>query len=441
VEPGTNGFMSGYFNSSTKGSKRDLSYHDQKRESYVYVGVNEAKDLIACDGKTSDPYCIITLPTANPSQNLTHKTKVLKKTLTPKWSEHVHSYGVVKAQVTPESDPEIIIDVYDWNQIQKHKFMGRVVLPLSKLIPYADKEHVDWYPLQGRKDKKKPDKVSGSIQLAIQFFDPTIPEEEMAQIKERMKLAKSKVNSLWIEFNEKKDKTSGEVSTPAQLIDLLEQCGVLIAVMDKWSAKMADLDHRTHQQFIKDTEFRKHLGEIWFRALDTDGSGKLSWKELIFGMNMLLEGSSEDMIRMRFRSQDLDHSGTMTHDEAMKIGELTAILFKLGFSIGLELQKAEMKRAGLTEHDFQGIVDAIGKMWTKFGIPKLEADLLFKYCDKNQDGQITEEEYVAFSMNPTEKAKMEAELAELMKPALANLQVDLQREMEKLISRIIARSR
>jgi len=415
-----------------------MVYHDTKRESFIYVGVEEGKDLLPCDGKTSDPYVVVTLPTSNPNQTLTQKSKVHKKTLTPSFAEHVHSYGITKGMLTPDYDPEITIDVFDWNQIQKHKFMGRVVIPLSKFVPHA-KEHVDWYTLGPRKDKKK-DKFSGSLKIGIQFHDPTIPEDELAAIKDRMKLAKQKINTLWIEFQEKKDKTSGEISSPDELMNLLEQSGILIAVMDRWSRKMADLDRRTHEAFIKDPNFRKFLGSTWFRCLDSDNSGKLSWNELIMGMNMLLEGNSEEMCRMVFRSQDLDKSGGMSHDEAVKNAELTAVLFRMGFSLGLELQKVEMKKAGLSETDFDGILNAITGLWDTFDLAKMEADLLFKYCDKDKDGVITEDEYVAFETNPTERAKRDAEIAEKMKPALAHLEQEVIKETEKLITRLISRA-
>jgi len=103
------------------------------------------------------------------------------------------------------------------------------------------------------------------------------------------------------------------------------------------------------------------------------------------------------------------------------------------------LKKKELRKAGLTEADFDGISKAFTSLWDKFEIPKMEADLVFKYCGKETNQGITEEEYVKCKADPELQAKMSAELQEKLAPALAHLTVELQSEMRTLVARVMAK--
>lgn len=117
------------------------------------VKILGGKGLFPCDrGGTSDPYCVVALG------NHSHKTKVIKKTLSPDWSEN-EPYLI---NVDQNSPSELVFEVYDWNRLQNHKRMGRAKIAL-KDVPEGQ-EYNKWIPLL---PIKEGDKVSGDIHVSI----------------------------------------------------------------------------------------------------------------------------------------------------------------------------------------------------------------------------------------------------------------------------------
>ncbi len=89
-------------------------------------------------------------------------------------------------------------------------------------------------------------------------------------------------------------------------------------------------------------------------------------------------------------------------------------------------------------------------------LPGIEADMLFKFADKNNDGVVTEvmsfsflrfllltfflslpqDEYIAWRLDTTETAARKAALDEAMAPILRDIQTDVQAAVIKLITRL-----
>lgn len=114
------------------------------------VKVHEAKDLAAADScGTSDPYVFVHFDQAKA------KTKVVKKTLAPKWEQ----------ELTLEGEETVLeINVYDKDRFSKDDFLGRV------WIEFADDQHVHmqptWYQLRPR-GKTSDVPVKGSILISV----------------------------------------------------------------------------------------------------------------------------------------------------------------------------------------------------------------------------------------------------------------------------------
>lgn len=58
--------------------------------------------------------------------------------------------------------------------------------------------------------------------------------------------------------------------------------------------------------------------------------------------------------------------------------------------LGIRSQKAKMLEAGLRESDFTPLCDAITDAFKQHDFATIEADLLFKFADVNNDGVVTE---------------------------------------------------
>jgi Ca2+-dependent lipid-binding protein len=123
----------------------------------VQVVVSEARDLVAADrGGTSDPFAVAQIAGLRAV-----KTKVVKKTLDPKWGETL----VLKV---PSGNTEPLrIQVYDHDQFGSNDFLGEIIIPLDVMDvgQVVDK----WYDLEPRQGKD--DEVSGSIHLQIVMIE------------------------------------------------------------------------------------------------------------------------------------------------------------------------------------------------------------------------------------------------------------------------------
>ena len=116
----------------------------------LFVYLIEAKGLKGVDKDgTCDPLCKITLG------KVTHKSKVLKKTTDPQFSELFFF-------VDPE-DPICRVEVWD---NKKGKFLGQCdIVHLETVL--SEKVHDLWFDLQSRPNKKKKDDVSGRVHCRI----------------------------------------------------------------------------------------------------------------------------------------------------------------------------------------------------------------------------------------------------------------------------------
>jgi len=169
-----------------------------------HVKVVEAKNVAACDrGGTSDPYCI--LKTSFSRQAF--KTSIHFKTILPKWNEEFRFFVHL-------AEGEIIVNMFDHNQLMKDHPMGDFTIKLSE---YADGlYHEKWFPLSNEPmEHKKENKTTGEALLVVWYTGPnSTPEIVMEKKKQKEIKAAKPVEVKKEKKEEKKPAPKGNLSTP-----------------------------------------------------------------------------------------------------------------------------------------------------------------------------------------------------------------------------------
>ncbi|EKX48045.1 hypothetical protein GUITHDRAFT_106127 [Guillardia theta CCMP2712] len=125
-------------------------------QATLVVKVLEGKELMAADRSgTSDPYAIVEYGRAK------KQTRTVKKDLNPEWNETFYLDFNAKAE-------KVSIEVYDYDLIGSHDFLGRVEISMSEMKMEAVVQ--DWFDL----------KVTCLHSLA--GFDPTQPRPSKNEI-------------------------------------------------------------------------------------------------------------------------------------------------------------------------------------------------------------------------------------------------------------------
>ncbi|SZF00163.1 unnamed protein product [Blumeria hordei] len=113
-----------------------------KPSKYVFtIKIVEAEDIKACDASgTSDPYLVL----GDEFQKRLAKTRVIRKTLNPRWDESI--------DITVQGALNIIATIWDWDAFGDHDYLGRTSLKLDPIhfSDYLPREY--WLNLdtQGR---------------------------------------------------------------------------------------------------------------------------------------------------------------------------------------------------------------------------------------------------------------------------------------------------
>ena len=113
------------------------------------------------------------------------KTEVIKKTLNPVWNFE-YTVNQLKGRDELKQYGPLVFNLYDWNKIMKHQFLGRATFDLQSL-----KDGVEWKgSLKLEEDpevkvsprgKKKP--ISGTLEVVLLYSDPSLPSELVQRYK------------------------------------------------------------------------------------------------------------------------------------------------------------------------------------------------------------------------------------------------------------------
>jgi len=325
-------------------------------------------------------------------------------------------------------DP-IKIVVWDKDKIGSDDYMGEVDIPAAAVLEPEYKER--WLTLQSR----GKDKVSGEIQVSIIYTDYNMPEDVKSDFLKRTKLQGEEINKIYVEWK-KEEKT--KITTKAELVELLKKLHLMESISDTWDPKKnkAIADPKIQKAIMEDATIVDLIGDTLFRSMDANNDGFVSLEELIVGFSLLSRGTKEERAKLTFKVRDRDGNGNLSRDEVAQLNAMTVAAFRAGFAIGIKMQAAELRRIGMKEHDFDGLLNAITKCLGGAAVTAATTDLVFKFCDKDADGKITEAEFVSWSISDTEQQKYHEELNNVMQPFIAQMQLDIQTELRKIIARL-----
>jgi len=127
------------------------------------VSVLEARNLFGTD-KSGNSDAYVQLRSTFNKQ--TFKTKVVKKSNAPKWSQ---SFGFF----TSKAEGEVHLRILDKVFIGKDEVLGELSLKLDDYIDGT--EHTKWFPLASENKKKKSGEKPGEIQLRLHFSGTPVP--------------------------------------------------------------------------------------------------------------------------------------------------------------------------------------------------------------------------------------------------------------------------
>ncbi|CAK9296314.1 unnamed protein product [Gordionus sp. m RMFG-2023] len=118
-------------------------------------------------------------------------------------------------------------------------------------------------------------------------------------------------------------------------------------------------------------EFCDHV----FRTFDTDNSGNIDFQEFLLAINVTSSGSPEQKLKWAFRMYDIDSNGTIELSEMVKIIEAIYDM------LGPEMDKTKES-------------------------PEERAKKIFSKMDTNNDGLLTEEEFIKGCLQDEELFKI-----------------------------------
>ncbi|KAL3646780.1 hypothetical protein CASFOL_009324 [Castilleja foliolosa] len=103
----------------------------KKPVGIIHVKVVRAKKLLDMDFlSTSDPYVKLSLT----GERLSKKTTIKMNNLNPEWNENFK-------MIVKEPETQVLqLQLYDWEKVGAHDYLGMQIVPLNILVPYEKKE-------------------------------------------------------------------------------------------------------------------------------------------------------------------------------------------------------------------------------------------------------------------------------------------------------------
>jgi len=247
-------------------------------------------------------------------------------------------------------------------------------------------------------------------------------------------LQSEQINKIYTEFK-KANKT--KITSKLELVDLLKKLDLMKHIFTIYNVDAAKTpeQRKIYEAVHDDLAVAEIFGESVFRAMDSNNDGAIDFEELIIGISILTKGAPEDVGKLIFKIRDTDNSGYLNREEIAHVNATSITAFKCGFSIGLKLQRDAIHKLGVKDADFDGICDAVTKYLGGPEVTKATVDLVFQFCDKDNDNKITESEFVSWYSNAEEQRKYNTALTTVLQPFIEKMQTEVQMEIQKLLSR------
>jgi len=134
---------------------------------HLQVTILSAQGLAAKKEDKADPYVLVTVisPQASQLPEVHGKTKVVKHSTSPVWENERFSFDFGVVEPTPRTSSVLRLEVWDFHNIRRDKFLGLADAPLGPLEENAETELE--LELKEHEGKHKKETVSGTLKLRV----------------------------------------------------------------------------------------------------------------------------------------------------------------------------------------------------------------------------------------------------------------------------------
>eukprot|EP01091_Cochliopodium_minus_P008396 TRINITY_DN1898_c2_g1_i1.p1 TRINITY_DN1898_c2_g1~~TRINITY_DN1898_c2_g1_i1.p1 ORF type:complete len:349 (+),score=113.56 TRINITY_DN1898_c2_g1_i1:299-1345(+) len=331
----------------------------------------------------------------------------------------------------------IYIEVWDKDTIGKDEFLGMIEIDGKDIVNGGSKE----YKLKARNKKEK---VKGTLTVNLKFVEkPTLSKEEFEEYSQLYNIQEKELKGLHEKFY---SKTKNEISSTKALRCILEEStsggkSILDTLMRQFDISgRNNLYEQKSEKFqtdlLKDEKLKDYIVESIWNGLDFDKNGKVSFKELLIGLNFICHGDLTEKAKFQFQIIDEDHNGFLDREELTKLAKFRSHAMRSHFEISFEQLRPTLSESGLDVHQQNDIRNEIvNKLYFLPQIVNVSVDLCIKYADKNNDGKISLEEYIHWATDEQQIFDYNQEFEQIMLPLVKNLSEKLQIEILDIMTK------
>lgn len=356
--------------------------------------------------------------------------------------------NVAKADLA-ETPKLVHLECWDRDALKKDDFMGECWIDGEKFLS----SHVggESIKLEPRNEKNK-NEGKGSITCELYHCEPKLSEDFVAALAADTTLGEEDIEKLY-DVVLQVTGNRNVITTVDQLQKVLERCdkldGLVAHLHVSGHSKVHDNLTAAFAQFqTAKKEMCKQLSPVLFPAIDTDGNKSIDVKELVLALHCLSPTADEEAkARFHFKFMDKDKSGTLDKNEIIAMNKFEWKMMRACAEAQFYSMLPTLKQQlGLpsgfsTDSKIKEMIRVIyDDIFENPLLPKQGVELLYKYMDKDNDGTITEEEYVQWRLDADAVQKFQTEIHEVMQQSVVK-HFNQEEMMKKLMPKIMSLAR
>jgi Ca2+-binding EF-hand superfamily protein len=153
---------------------------------------------------------------------------------------------------------------------------------------------------------------------------------------------------------------------------------------------------------------------------DINRDGNITLEEFVQGLSTLTHGTRDEKAALHFAVADENGDGELTLEEVIKLQKGVFQAAKIGFKVGFtEGGKELIKPSGpLTQAEFNELLNMLLAIFDLSEIAEFAAQQIFSSQDKDNNGKISKEEYIAWYCNDAERTRVQELVTAKAKPII-----------------------